>query len=160
MIMLAEVRKMTPLETGKITDRIYVIKDLYVNMYVIACDSGLILVDAGNNPDTINNEFHKLALEVKNVVAVFLTHSDDDHVASLPLFPNAKIYLSRQEEPMIKGEQTRFLFFRNKLDSDRYLLIEDGQTINITGCTVESILTPGHTPGSTCYLLQHQYLFT
>jgi len=41
-----------------------------------------------------------------------------------------------------------------------YQLIEDNQVLDIVGLKVKGILTPGHTPGSTCYPINDEDLFT
>ena len=44
----AEIGKMHPMETKKITDRIYTIRDSMVNAYLIQSEKGYIMIDAGN----------------------------------------------------------------------------------------------------------------
>jgi glyoxylase-like metal-dependent hydrolase (beta-lactamase superfamily II) len=93
------------------------------------------------------------------VAAVFLTHADSDHTGGLPVFANADVYLPSEEEQMINGRTARlFFFFKNELGR-KHKPIGDGQTVEIDGVTVTAILTPGHTPGSTSYLVDGQYLF-
>ena len=101
----------------------------------------------------------KLNIDHQKVVAVFLTHSHADHVGALELFKNATIYISREEEQMINRQTSRFSIFKNKLNYD-YELVEDNQIINISDLKIKGILTPGHTPGSMCYLINDKYLFT
>lgn len=156
----SEVKKLTPVETKEIVDNLFSVQDSFSNIYLINDGGRYIAVDAGNDIGVVSEELNKLNINPDSVVAVLLTHSDGDHVASLKLFKNAKIYLSKDEEQMINGEKSRFLFFGNKIDSEEYTLIEDGQTINIGNITIKGILTPGHTPGSMCYLINNKYLFT
>ncbi|MFC2151466.1 MBL fold metallo-hydrolase [Bacteroidota bacterium] len=156
----SEINKMTPLETQKITEQIYSIKDTFTNIYLIQSNDGYIVIDGGNSIDNITTELSILNIDAKKVIALFLTHSDGDHVASVPLFKNAEVYLSKQEEQLLTGETSRFLFFGNKIECENYNLVEDNQVINISDLTIQCILTPGHTPGSTCYLINNNYLFT
>jgi glyoxylase-like metal-dependent hydrolase (beta-lactamase superfamily II) len=81
-------------------------------------------------------------------------------VGAIKLFTIAGIYLSAIEAQMIDGRKSRFLFFGNKIDSKDYTLIADQQIVKIGNIVVKGILTPGHTPGSMCYLLNDKYLFT
>lgn len=156
----SEVKTMAPLETGKITGNIYAVKDAFVNIYIVQSDSGYVVFDAGNNLETIKEELKKLEISPNKVIALFLTHTDGDHIASIPLFSNAKIYLSEQEEQMINGTTSRFLFFGNSIQHSDYCLVKDNQCINLAGLSIKGILTPGHTPGSMCYLMNNRYLFT
>lgn len=156
----SEMNKMTPVETGKITNGIYALHDTMVNAYLIHSEDGFIMIDAGNDLDVIKNALSSLDINAYEVIAIFLTHSDYDHVASLPLFENVEIYLSRQEEQMINGKHPRMLFQYNEFATDVYNLLDDDQQINFSDVTVKGISTPGHTPGAMCYLVNDQYLFT
>lgn len=160
VMMKSVLNKMTPAETGLITDNIYAIKDSYVNVFLVRSDSGFIMIDAGNDIETIKEGLATLNIAVEDISAIFLTHSDGDHVASILVFPNAKVFLSRQEEQLLTGETSRFFVFGNKIKTDTYSLIDDGQSIQFPGLTIKGILSPGHTPGSMCYLVNDRYLFT
>ena len=155
-----EIGRMHPVETRKITDRIYSIHDTMVNAYLIRYDEGYIMIDAGNDLNVVQEELKKLNIDESEITAIFLTHSDYDHVASIPLFDNAEIYLNKQELPMINGSQPRLLIQYNKIETDQYNLFVDGQSFKFQDITIRCIHTPGHTPGATCYLVNDQYLFT
>jgi len=155
-----EIGRMHPVETRKITDRIYSIHDTMVNAYLIRYDGGYVMIDAGNDLKVVQEELKKLNIDESEITAVFLTHSDYDHVASVPLFDNAEIYLNKEELPMINGSQPRLLIQYNKIKTDEYNLFVDGQSFNFQDITIRCIHTPGHTPGATCYIVNDQYLFT
>ncbi|MBN1383170.1 MAG: MBL fold metallo-hydrolase [Deltaproteobacteria bacterium] len=156
--MYQETQKMSPLATQEIIKGIYVIKDSFVNCYIIKGNNGYIAVDAGNSRGQVKQEMQKLSIDHQKVLAVFLTHSDSDHVAALDLFTHAKIYFSKDEEQMINGETPRFALFKNKKMA-RYELLHNGQIKYVSGLQVKGIATPGHTPGSMCYLINDTYLF-
>jgi len=155
-----EIKKMNPAETKEIIHGLFSIKDTFVNLYLIKDSSQYIAVDAGNNAKNVSEELKKLDINPNQIIAVLLTHTDGDHVAALRLFKNAKVYLSLQEEGLINGTKSRFLIFGNKIDAKDYKTLEDGQNINIGKVSIKGILTPGHTPGSMCYLVNGRYLFT
>lgn len=155
----SETDKMTPMETQEIVEGVYSIKDSYVNLFLIKSGDKYIAIDAGNNLESVKQEMEKLNIDHQKVVAVFLTHSHADHVGALELFKNATIYISKEEEQMINRQTSRFSIFKNKLNYD-YELVEDNQIINISDLKIKGILTPGHTPGSMCYLINDKYLFT
>lgn len=54
----------------------------------------------------------------------------------------------------------RFLVFGNKINRKDYQLLYDGQVLSFAGVTIKGLLTPGHTPGTMCYLVDGKYLFT
>lgn len=156
--MSLETRKMSPSATKEITNGIYAIKDTFVNLFLIKGTNGYIAIDAGNSPKLVMQEIQKLSIDPLKVVAVFLTHTDNDHVAALDLFANAKIYISKAEEQMINGKTPRFVVIKNKKIA-HYELLDDNQTINYPGLKVRCIATPGHTPGSMSYIINDAYLF-
>jgi glyoxylase-like metal-dependent hydrolase (beta-lactamase superfamily II) len=156
----SEIKLLRPVETREIVSNIFSIKDSFVNLYLIKDSSQYIAVDAGNNSETVSGELKKLNIDPENITAILLTHTDGDHVAAIKLFKNAKVYLSRQEEQLLTGKKSRFLIFGTKIDTKVYSLIDDQQIINIGNTKIKGILTPGHTYGSMCYLLNDKYLFT
>ena len=156
----SETKIMHPAETGKIVDNIYAIKDAFVNMYLIKDSNQYIAVDAGKDIEVVSAELKKLSIDADKVVAVLLTHTDMDHVAALPLFKNAKVYLSRQEELMLTGKKQKIPFISNSISRNDYTLLEDKQTFNIGNVKIFGILTEGHTSGSMCYKVNEKYLFT
>ncbi len=155
-----ETSKMHPTETGKIVDNIFAIKDEFVNMYLLQDSNNYIAIDAGKDLDVISAELKKLNINPDMVIAVLLTHSDPDHVAGLPLFKNAKIYLAKAEVPMLTGEKQKIPGVSNKISRNDYTLLEDHQTLIIGNEKSFSILTKGHTSGSMCFQVNEKYLFT
>jgi hydroxyacylglutathione hydrolase len=156
----SETKKMTPIETQKINDNIFSIHDSFVNVFLIKDSDQYIAIDAGKSLETISSELQKLNISPDKISAVLLTHTHGDHVAAIKLFKKAKVYLSRQEEQMINGEKSIFLWFGNTIDTKVYSLIDDNQVLQIGNIKIQGILTPGHTPGSICYLINDKYLFT
>jgi len=123
------------------------------------CNDTYIAFDAGNDAKQVRQELARIKIDPKTVAAVFLTHSDPDHVAACTLFSNAKIYLPKAEEPMVNRQISRFLFMKNQLALPHELL-DDNQIINISGLKIKGISTPGHTPGSMSFLVNETHLFT
>lgn len=146
-----------PVKTGMLTDNVYAVRTGFVNLYVFNAGGKYLVFDSGINPAFSGKGLQKLGISPDLVSHVFLTHSDYDHAGGLGLFKNAKVYLSEKEEPMITGKQGRFLFFPNKRIYD-YHLLKDREVINAGSAEVMAISTPGHTPGSMCYLVNGEIL--
>jgi glyoxylase-like metal-dependent hydrolase (beta-lactamase superfamily II) len=90
-----------------------------------------------------------------------LTHGDVDHTGGLELFPNAQVYLSKNEEQMIDGTTPRLMELYHSPRLKRpYTLLVDGEVVVIGGIEVRAIATPGHTPGAMSYLVDGRVLFT
>lgn len=152
-------KKMTPADTARLTEDVYAVRDKYVNMYLIRDGNDYIAIDAGIKPGNIRGELKKLDIDPDRVKAVFLTHSDSDHAGGLSLFSKATVYLHREEEQMINGETGRALWIGNKIDTEKYILLDD-RVIMAGDIRIEPVHTPGHTTGLTCYRVNDIYLFT
>ena len=155
----SEMKDFAPMETGKVVNNIFVVKDDFANVFIIQDSTQYVVIDCANNPAIVAEEMEKLKINLNNVVAVFLTHTDGDHVGSLSLFDKAKLYMSKEEEQMINGTKSKFLWFGNSLSRTDYILLEDRETVQIGNLKFEAFLVPGHTSGMTAYLLNDKYLF-
>ncbi len=160
MKAMYEIKTMHPAATGHIIDNIYAIQDNFSNVYLVKDNSQYIAIDAGNDINNISSELEQLKINPESIKAVILTHTDGDHIAGLSLFKNADIYFSTQEEKMVNGEKARMLFIKTTVDIGNYSLIDDKQVLAIGSTKIQGILTPGHTAGSMCYLINDKYLFT
>jgi len=159
------LRRMNPVKTGQIPGAdMYAVKNAINTVYLIKTDNGYILVDAGSNVNQLGNSLGEAGINNSDVKWILLTHSDSDHVTALTLFPNANIYMSKDELPLINGTVRRNIFGGNKLpsgiDIDKISLLSNGQELLFGGVKVECILAPGHTNGSMMYLAANRYLFT
>jgi glyoxylase-like metal-dependent hydrolase (beta-lactamase superfamily II) len=154
---------MSPAKTGAILEtNIYAIRNMANAVYFLQTDSGYIMVDAGSTAKDIGTAMADNNIPLESVKWILLTHSDYDHVAALPLFPHAKIYMSEDEIPLINGTLKRNASGGNSLPVgiDRIDFLRDGQELDLDGCSVKTIKAPGHTIGSAVYLVDDTYLFT
>ncbi|MCL2484558.1 MAG: MBL fold metallo-hydrolase [Endomicrobia bacterium] len=158
--MKSEMSGFTPMATGKIVNDIFVVKDDYANMFVIQDGGQYIVIDCATNAATVAEQMKNLGINPDAVIAVLLTHTDGDHAGALKLFDKAKVYISKEEEQMINGKKSRFLWFGNSIPRTDYILLNDRETVQIGNLKIESILVPGHTTGMTAYLVNDKYLFT
>lgn len=149
-----QIRELEPLDTAKISDSIFVIKGGMGNLYLVKNNDAYVAFDAAENPKKILEGCKDLSIDPSKVKAVFLTHSDSDHVDGLTVFPLAKVYLSKDEVPLLKEKTHRHFLgmsHMNKLPVADYITLSDGDSIVIDGITINTIATPGHTQGSMCF---------
>jgi len=156
--MLRDARGMTPVETKEIVQGVHSIRDSKVNLYLVKAAGRYVAFDSGTDSGRVRREMGKLNIDPFEVAAVFLTHGDSDHAGGLALFQNAAVYLGSEEEQMVDGRKARLFLFKNRLDRKHKLLI-DNETVEAGSVKVTAILTPGHTPGSVCYLVDGRWLF-
>ena len=158
-----EMSGFSVMETGKIVDNVSTVKDDFANMFIIQDNAQYIVIDCGTNPATTAQQLENLGIISNDVSAVFLTHTDSDHTGALGLFDKAKVYLSKEEEQMIDGRKSKFLWLiKTSLGIPRndYILLEDREVVQVGNLKVEGILAPGHTSGMMAYLVNDKYLFT
>ncbi|MDR0220052.1 MAG: MBL fold metallo-hydrolase [Lachnospiraceae bacterium] len=146
-----------PASTKQITDNVYVMSCAFLNFFAIKTAKGVILFDAGMEPRTTKYCLARIGVAPAEVTHVFLTHTDFDHAGGLTLFPHSKVYISKPEEQMINGETARRFFVHNKRLSN-YSTLEDGETVDIDGVSIKTYVVPGHTPGTTAYLIDKRFL--
>ncbi len=149
-----------PLETQEVFPGVYTIRDDYVNAWFIRTGCGLVAMDNAMHADTIRREMGKLNLRPEDVTAVFLSHTDAEHAGEFKVFPNAKVYMAREEARMVNGSTYRVpvLLMKNSI-SVPYATLVDGQEMDVCGVKIRCILTPGHTPGSMSYVVNDTMLF-
>jgi len=141
-----------PIGTKKIDDNLYAIRSLFVNSYIYDAKESLIVFDTGLSSIFMSFGFKKLGLDYNKVSHVFLTHSDFDHTGGLKLFKKSNIYLSKKEEPMITKQIPRRLFIYNKKIKN-YNLMGDLEIMKIGDTNIKILYTPGHTVGSSIYII-------
>jgi glyoxylase-like metal-dependent hydrolase (beta-lactamase superfamily II) len=150
-----------PEETGRVAGNLFVIRDKDVNLFIYRDVENVVAIDAGYNSKKIEDEFKKIGINPEEVTHLFLTHTDHDHVGRIDLFKNAKLYFSKDEEQMINRTTPRlFYFYYNPKINKEYHLITDGEIIRVGKIKVKAIATPGHTPGSMCFLINEHILLT
>ena len=91
--------------------------------------------------------------------AVYLTHGHFDHILSMDTLrtacPGLPVYVHPADAPMMTdGEKNAFTMFfgqdRRFTPADRYL--EEGQKLSLGQGSLIVLHTPGHSPGSVCFL--------
>ncbi len=149
-----------PENTKLFNDNLLIIKDFIVNYYLYKKGDSIIVVDTGyglRNPEKylIKYNFNK-----KLIKAIFITHSDVDHIGGLKYFPDVPLYMGKGEEKLVKRDVPRFFGFKyNKRIKRDYKLLKD-EEIKIGDINIKAISTEGHTTGHTAYLVDERYLFT
>lgn len=159
-----------PLNTGRIDERVSVVREWVANVFFYTKNGKTIMIDAGYNYERLAEKMSWLDIEAASIQHILLTHLDTDHVGAVErdsggLFQNAKIYLGEIENKYLTGEARRRVLFGHykipmvKTDNEKRLL-KDGEVFYIEDIKVEAILVPGHTFGHLVYLIDDAYLFT
>lgn len=149
-----------PAATSRVTDRLFAVRTLFCNFYVYTDGKSSICFDTGFLPPLARTEMKRIGLDPKRISAVFLTHSDYDHAGGLGLFPQANLFLGEAEVPMLTFRKMRAPLRFNHIRRKDWHALKDGATIRIGDIEVKAIAAPGHTTGSTAYLVDGETLIT
>lgn len=150
-----------PTDTGQVMEHVYAVRVRDVNMFIYADGGHAIAIDAAYTGDALFEQLKRLPIAPESVMHLFLTHADPDHAGGLDAFPNAQVYLSRNEEQMIDGTTARFLGVYHCQRLDRaYSLLADGDVVTVGTIRVRAIATPGHTPGAMSFVVNDRVLFS
>jgi len=153
------ITRFRPARTANIADNLYAVNCMFVNFYAYNVGGKIMLFDTGVNAAVARNGLKKLGLSPEKVTHIFLTHTDYDHAGGITAFPNAEVYISCEEEQMINGQTARRGIMRNRrLPS--YKTLKDSEAVVLGDSCVKIIFTPGHTPGSSSYLIDNRILIT
>jgi len=140
------------LETGPLSDTLIAVRDGLVNFFILKAPGGLVCVDTGWRPAVVRRSFEALALNVRDVTAVLLTHLHWDHARCVSLFAHAELYMGARETPPF--------FLRRQLGTHPLKRMSGDQELSVGGLHVRLVETPGHTPGSVAYVVDGRLLFT
>jgi hydroxyacylglutathione hydrolase len=151
---------MSPSDTGAINDSVWCIRDKFVNAYIFKGNKGYLMIDAGIGEKSFARELMKTGISPGQITAILLTHTDGDHIGAISLFKNASVFMHTDEEQMVNGTTGKTKYSRSKWKYGPYILLSSDQIIDIDGIKIKTIHTPGHTPGSCCFIIGNDYFVT
>lgn len=140
-------------------------------IYLTRTDSGILAVDLGwmGGASRLRGALASLGATSADVRAVLITHSHRDHIAAWTQVKGATFYMSAPESTLFvgaaehRGSMTRFVesIRRSNLPAPGELRVRtftQDTVLVFGGDTVRAFPIPGHTAGSTAYLV-HNRLF-
>jgi glyoxylase-like metal-dependent hydrolase (beta-lactamase superfamily II) len=134
--------------------------------YAIETSEGLVLVDSGLQSDAhrLKEQMAALGLDWRRLRAIFLTHAHGDHVGGaehLRAATGAKVYAGQGDAGVLRAGGPReafFSVFSMPEDTPHPTTVDvelkGGESLAIGDVRIRALSTPGHTPGSHCYLLE------
>ena len=132
------------------------------NCYLLSADgTHCAIIDPASDADTIFSEIQKHSYTPD---AVFLTHAHDDHIQALPALVDRyalPVYLHADEVPFLRDTELNLsatLFGAPFVYTGPFAPVSDGDTVSGGGTSFRVLHTPGHTPGSVCYLHEEEKL--
>lgn len=134
-------------------------------VYVIETSAGPVLIDAGLEADheNVRQGLIDLSLDPSQIQAIFLTHAHGDHsmgAMAIRAESGAKVHAGRRDADVLRrGGPWEAIFSKFDMPGVETRPVEvdveldGGETLTFGDTTIQVIGTPGHTPGSMCYLL-------
>ncbi len=136
------------------------------NIYLLASEEGLVLIDPGMDAftDRIIEQIEALGYQKTDVRFILLTHCHVDHAQSAAFWRKngARVLIHRIDlNAVATGNEVTAWWIVND-DKDRYFPpvkeglegFEDGDVLKFGSQKLYVCHTPGHTPGSSCFYLQ------
>ena len=121
------------------------------SVYLIKNADEWVLIDAGDacEKKELASEISKI-VDLDKIGIVLLTHLHYDHVGSLGLFSNAKVFANRTELQDYAENARGFYFYVDK-EVD-LILREKAKALKGAGWGLKILKVPGHTRGSVVFL--------
>ena len=134
--------------------------------YAIETSQGLVLVDSGLRADAglVKSQLASLGLDWTRVRAVLLTHAHGDHSGGAEYLRSvlgAKVHAGQGDAAVLRAGGPREAFFStyfmpNDVPHPTTVDVElkGGESLVFGDVRMRILATPGHTSGSTCYLME------
>jgi len=131
------------------------------NCYFLISERHAWVVDPSRSASAILNEAERLKLQIEGIL---LTHGHFDHTTSVDtlrdIHPCPLMIHEKDASMLTDGRINAFydLYGSECVHRPADFLFRDGQFLTLGNETVRVIHTPGHTPGSVCFLCNHTLL--
>ena len=118
-----------------------------------------LVIDPGADPERILR-----AVGEKQIAAILLTHGHFDHIGAVSALmeEGTRVLVHEKDAPMLPDASLNasMALLRRPLTAPEATdLLHDGDELTLAGLSVRVLHTPGHTPGSSCFLIEG-HLFT
>lgn len=119
--------------------------DVDNNVWIVGDDDECVIIDAPHDADAIVAQ-----VAGRTVRAILLTHAHDDHIRVVRELADAV------QAPIHLHEADRELWDMVFPDREPDHRISDGDSFPVAGVSLTALHTPGHSPGSVCFLLEEE----
>ena len=134
------------IKVGAIDTNCYILVDKYKTCW---------LIDPGNDADKIIKKLNSLQAKPSKIL---LTHGHFDHIEAVSrlkqIYSEIIVYMHVSDKPFITNNSIWESYLGRPLISASYdQAISDGDIVEEGELRSKVIYTPGHSPGSVCYLI-------
>ncbi|MBS0267092.1 MAG: subclass B3 metallo-beta-lactamase [Planctomycetes bacterium] len=159
-----DLRWHEPADPVRVIGSIYFVGTQGLSSWLMTTPEGHILLNTGmsDSGPLIEASIRKLGFHPGDIKLLLTCHAHIDHVgghAHIKQISNCQVVSMREEAALLQsGGKSDFQYSRvaefqfAKVTPDR--LIRDGDTVQLGGVTLTAHLTPGHTQGTTTWVMQ------
>lgn len=128
---------------------------LETNCYLIGADdsASAAVIDPGDEAERILQTARKLD---RSIEAILLTHGHVDHIKAVGEIvdtTDAEVYIHAEDVSILQDPDP---FWSSMVDgcegAETDVLISDEEILQVVGLELEVLHTPGHSPGSVCFV--------
>jgi metallo-beta-lactamase class B len=146
-------------EPFRIAGNIYYVGAANIAAYLVTTPEGHILLDTGTTTmqSDLPRNIEKLGFKLSDVKLLLTSHAHVDHIqghAIMQRITGAMVFAMKGDaEAMATGHDLSGTAADGwePIAIDR--ILEDNENVTLGGTTLRAILTPGHTPGNTAWLM-------
>ena len=137
----------------------YLVSEIGTNCYIVINNETkeMLVVDPGDNASMLIDAIER---EQIKPVAILLTHGHLDHASAAEALAKnfqVKIYAHEAEKETLEDSRmnlTAAFGAAKKFRAD--VFVKDNEVLELIGCKIKVLFTPGHTPGGCCYYFNEQ----
>ena len=130
------------------------------NCYIVSNESRCVVIDPAGDADKIISHINKYSLSLD---AILLTHGHFDHIYAIPQLlseygKDMPVYIHRDDVPYLCDVNLNLslpLFGVDFTCTANTISVQNNSVINAADLTFTVAHTPGHTPGSVCYICEN-----
>lgn len=133
----------------------YVLGPAQENGYIVRAERGAaeaVVVDPGDDAAQLRLELARMGTRC---VGILVTHCHWDHlgaVADLAEGTGAPVHIARDEAPVLERPDDFYAALGVRIRPwSPEILLDGGETLELAGLTVETLLVPGHSPAHLAY---------
>ena len=126
---------------------------LQANCYIVSGDdpSSVVVIDPGDDVAVLKN-----ALRGRTVAGVLVTHAHFDHILGVPACAGAPIYVHKADADAMTDPVLNCAHWGREPRIAAGHTLQEGDEVALAGMRFAVMHTPGHTPGSVCFLCEDQ----
>lgn len=119
--------------------------DVDNNVWIVGNENECVIIDSPHDAAAIISQ-----VRGRKVLAILLTHAHNDHIGA------ARDVAGAVAAPIWLNPEDQVLWEQVYPGTTPDRQIADGDEFTVAGALLTAIHTPGHSPGSTCFLLEQE----